>query len=448
MKNILNLALMVAGILFISACTSSERQKKMSLAGAMENSMKREVLDKWYPLSVDTEYGGFLSTFTFDFKPTGDQSKMIVTQSRHTWSNSKAAKLYPKETQYLSNAKHGFEFLRDVMWDKDFGGFYWIVDRQGKPKPTDTLKTAYGNAFGIFALAAYFDASGDTAALSLAKQAFWWLEENSHDPKHLGYFQHLMRDGTPVLRPSGTPSDSDLGYKDQNSSIHLLEAFTELYLVWPDSLLRKRLNEMLVLIRDTITTSRGSLTLFMFPDWRPVSFQDSSKQVVLDHAKLDHISFGHDVETAFLLLEASQTLGIKNDTTTEGVAKRMMDHALRNGWDDTVGGFYDEGYYFKGEPAITITRDSKNWWAQAECMNTLLLMAEKYPNDELHYYQKFEKQWDYCNTYLIDHEYGDWFAGGVDKQPEMKSALKGNIWKGNYHQLRSLIHCIERLRKL
>ena len=448
MKNILSQTLIVAIILFITACTPSEKQKVIALASAMENSMKSEVLDKWYPLNVDTVYGGFLSTFTFDFKPTGDQDKMIVTQSRHTWSNSKAAKLYPNESQYLNNAKHGFKFLRDVMWDKDFGGFYWLVDRQGKPKATDTLKTAYGNAFGIFALAAYYDASGDTAALGLAKNAFWWLEEKSHDPKHLGYFQHLMRDGTPVLRATGTPSKSDLGYKDQNSSIHLLEAFTELYLVWPDSLLRERLNEMLILIRDTITTPRGSLTLFLSPSWRPVSFQDSSKQVVLEHSNLDHISFGHDVETAFLLLEASQTLGIKNDTTTERVAKRMMDHALGNGWDDSIGGFYDEGYYFKGEPSLTITRDSKNWWAQAECMNTLLLMAEKYPNDELHYYLKFEKQWDYCNTYLIDHENGDWFAGGLDKQPEMKTALKGNIWKGNYHQFRSLMHCIERLRKL
>jgi cellobiose epimerase len=441
-----NCVLFSSVLLLVIACSSPESEKRLALAATMETHMRREVLDKWYPLNIDTVYGGYLSAFTYDFKPAENQDKMIVTQARHTWSNSKAAKFYPKEAQYVANAAHGFKFLRDVMWDKDFGGFYQMIDRQGNVKANDTIKTAYGNAFAIFGLAAYYDVSGDTAALGLAKRAFMWLENKSHDPKLKGYYQHLRRDGTPIQRPTGTPSISDLGYKDQNSSIHLLEAFTELYSVWPDALVKERLNEMLVLIRDTITTPRGSLTLFLLPDWTPISFRDSSRQVVLDHARLDHISFGHDIETAFLLLEASAALGLKNDTTTERIAKKMVDHCLRKGWDDSVGGFYDEGYYFKGDTSITIIRDTKNWWAQAEGMNTLLLMADKYPNDKLRYMEKFEKQWNYCNVYLIDHVNGDWYAGGLDKQPDMKTASKGNIWKGNYHQLRSLIHCIERLR--
>jgi len=212
-------------------------------------------------------------------------------------------------------------------------------------------------------------------------------------------------------------------------------------------LVKVRLNEMLVLIRDTIVTSKGSLTLFLLPDWTPVSFRDYSRQTILDNAKLDHVSFGHDVETAFLMIEASEVLGLENDTLTHRIAKKMIDHSIRNGWDDIIGGFYDEGYYFKGEPGITIIRDSKNWWAQAEGMNTLLLMAELYPTDDLNYMEKFEKQWNYSNTQLIDHINGDWFAGGLDKQPEMKTALKGHIWKGNYHQLRSLMHCVEKLKK-
>jgi mannobiose 2-epimerase len=428
------------------SCTSPEAEKKLALAAVMENSLKRETLDKWYPLAVDTAFGGFLSAFTYDFKPTDDQDKMIVTQARHTWTNAKASKVYPNEP-YLTYSKHGFNFLRDKMWDKANGGFYTLVDRQGNVKTTDSTKTAYGNAFGIFALAAYYEASGDTAALSLAKKTFMWLEKGSHDPVLLGYFQHLKFNGSPTGRPAGTSSHSDLGYKDQNSSIHLLEAFTELYSVWPDPLLKERLNEMLVLIRDTIVGSKGNLTLFLQPDWTPVSFRDSSKQTILDHASLDHVSFGHDVETAFLMLEASEALGLKEDTATVRMAKKMVDHALQNGWDNSVGGFYDEGYYFKGDPQITIIRDSKNWWAQAEGMNTLLMMADEYPKDEQQYYEKFEKLWNYCDTYLIDHENGDWYAGGLDKQPNMKTALKGNIWKANYHHYRSMAHCIERLRK-
>lgn len=427
------------------ACHSPEKNQKEILAGQMEKHLRSEVLDKWYPHAMDTMDGGFLSNFSYNFQPGEKQEKMIVTQSRHVWTNSKAALKYPEIGYFKTGAGHGFAFLRDKMWDRQNGGFYWLVDKQGN-QIGDPMKTAYGNAFGIFALAAYYDAWGDKSALDLAKEAFLWLDTHAHDSINGGYYQHLDPDGTPISRPEDTPSTSDLGYKDQNSSIHILEAFTELYHVWPDPLLRDQLEEMLLLIRDQIVTEKGYLTLFLYPDWRPVTFVDSTEEVILEHHYLDHVSFGHDVETGFLMIEASETLGWENDTVTHRIAKKMIDHALENGWDDSVGGFYDEGYYFKD--GFRITHDTKNWWAQAEGLNALLLMAKLYPEDPHDYYNKFEKLWQYTDTYLIDHENGDWYSGGLDKQPELKTAGKGNIWKGIYHHYRSLDHCIDRLREM
>jgi len=419
---------------------------RLRIATEMETSIRDHLLARWYPRSIDSLEGGFTSTYSFDFKPTGTQDKMIVTQARHTWTNAKAALLYPTVNHYKSGARHGFHFLRDFMWDKEYGGFYTLVDRQGKVK-NEEAKTAYGNAFGLYSMAAYYAASRDKAALDLAIKAFRWLENGSHDSLRKGYFQHLQRNGKPLKRDSSVVSTSDLGYKDQNSSIHLLEAFTELYSVWPDALLKKRLEEMLLLIRDTITTPKGYLTLFLQPDWKPVSFKESSKEQILKHHNLDHVSFGHDVETAFLMLEASHALGIHDDKKTLIVAKRMVDHALDNGWDEKTGGFYDEGYYFKETPGITITRDTKNWWAQAEGLNTLLLMADLFPKDNMQYFKKFTQLWDYCQKYLIDQNHGDWYESGLDKSPQARSALKGHIWKAAYHQYRSLSNCIQQLRK-
>nr|WP_290941344.1 AGE family epimerase/isomerase [Haliscomenobacter sp.] len=110
--------------------------------------------------------------------------------------------------------------------------FFWQVDRSGKPRG-DSSKTAYGNAFGLYAVSAYYQASKNPAALALAQKSFHWLEQHSHDPIHGGYYQHLSKTGAIQKRLRTTPSTSDLGYKDQNSSIHLLEAFTELYQIWP-----------------------------------------------------------------------------------------------------------------------------------------------------------------------------------------------------------------------
>ncbi len=422
-------------------------KERQQLAVAMEKSLTKDLLGIYYPRSMDTVYGGFLSTFTFDNKPAGNQEKMVVTQSRHTWTTSKAALRYPEKLYYRNEATAGFQFLANIMWDKQYGGFYTLVTRKGEiPAGNPANKEAYGNAFAIYALAAYYDLSKDEAALALAKKAFFWLEEHSHDKLHKGYFQHLKRDGEPIRRNPNTPVTAETGYKDQNSSIHLLEALTELYGVWKDPLVRERLQEMLFLIRDTIVTARGNLTLFFTWDWKPVSVQDSSRGYISQHHNLDYVSFGHDVETAYLMLESSRALGIQNDSVTLMTGKRLLDHALANGWDATVGGFYDEGYYFKGDPGITILKQSKNWWAQAEGLNSLLLFSDYFPNDPHRYFEKFKILWTYTQTYLIDHQWGDWYDEGLDKSPGRRTALKSQIWKAAYHNYRSLSNCVDRLK--
>ncbi|MBK9490811.1 MAG: AGE family epimerase/isomerase [Haliscomenobacter sp.] len=426
----------------VEATTSTER---IQLADTLEQLLKSNLVDTWYPAAIDTQYGGYLSTFNATFKPVGNQDKMIVSQARHLWNNAKASQHWPAEKKYRDFARHGFAFLQDKMWDKDHGGFFWQVDRSGKPRG-DSSKTAYGNAFGLYAVSAYYAASKDPAALAMAQKSFRWLEQYSHDPIHGGYYQHLSKTGAIQKRLSTTPSTSDLGYKDQNSSIHLLEAFTELYQIWPDPMVKTRLEEMIYLIRDKIVNEKGNLVLFFQPDWTPVSFRDSSRTSILRHHALDHVSWGHDIETAYLLMEASHVAGWHNDTITWRIAKKMTDQCLNLGWDDALGGFYDEGYFFKPN-GITVTQDTKNWWTQAEALNTLLIMADLYPRDPLDYYSKFKKQWAYIKQYLIDHQNGEWYDSGLDKDPRSAQRNKGHIWKAGYHQYRTLENCILRLRE-
>lgn len=426
---------------------STENNHKLLLA-EMNIAAKEQLMDRWYPLVLDFEDGGYYSQITRDFNLGEKHDKMIVTQARHIWTNAKAAEFYPDKKQYLDNARHGFEFLVNKMWDPVHGGFYNFVSKSGDPiVEKGQEKTAYGNAFAIYGLAEYYRASGDEAALQLAKKTFFWLEEMAHDPLHKGYFNIMSLDGTPFERTEIWPSTSDVGYKDQNSSIHLLEAFTTLYKVWPDVLLKERLEEMLILVRDTITTEKGYMNLFFYPDWSPVTFKNRSRDEIAKHYYLDHVSFGHDVETAFLMLEASHALGQKNDSLTLKKGKKMLDHSLKAGWDNDFGGFYDGGYYFKGEDKIEIVNSRKNWWAQAEGLNTLFIMSRLFPEDEMNYNKHFLKQWDYIKAYIMDQEFGGWYEWGLDKDPDTKNDLKGHIWKATYHDFRALQNVIMMLNE-
>jgi len=434
----------------VSSCEQNKTVPKRAseeLLPQIESSLDT-LVDVWYPRTVDSVNGGFWSDFDYKWDKKGKQDKMIVSQARHVWTASELALFYG-DKNYWDIAAHGYRFLRDKMWDSENGGFYTLLGIDGDSlKVLSTGKSAYGNSFAIYGLANYYQVSKDTSALNLAKKTFHWLEEHAHDSVYGGYFDVLEQDGSWMLGVTGNDKNYDnfirKDWKDQNSSIHLLESFTALYEVWPDPLLKKRLQELLQLVRDTITTEKGYLTLHLERDWTPVSLRDSSETYREEHFSLDHVSFGHDVETAFLMLEASHVLGRENDSVTAVKAKKMVDHALEWGWDEQNGGFYDGGYYWDTSGKRSIENRAKVWWAEAEALNSLLLMAQLHP-EEKRYYELFEKQWQYIDSYLIDHEYGGWYPEGLDTDPKAKKAAKAQIWKVNYHNIRSLINVIAML---
>ena len=397
----------------------------------------------FYPLCIDSVYGGYLSDVNYKWQLDGWQTKMIVTQARHVWSLSTGSVFYKKREPFLNYAHHGLEFLKNVMWDKEHGGFYDLVTRDGKPISFGygpAGKTAYGNGFAIYGLSAYYKAFGDTAALNLAIRTFEWLDEHSYDPKYGGYFQNLLTNGDPQKDwYEGVPP------KDQNSMIHLMEAFTELYGVWPNKILRQRLDMLFHEVRDTVVGNKGYMTLFFNRNWEPVTYRDSSEQSRRSHFELDHISFGHDVETAYLLLETSKALGLKDDTTTVRIAKELDDFALAYGWDNEKGGIYDGSYWFKDSTRPTVVLKTKEWWSQIEGLNSFLMISQLYPHDPNNYFQKFCEQWNFIENYVIDHKNGGWYWGGIDEAPNVKLGPKASIWKCNYHTTRGLENCVRRL---
>lgn len=434
-------------IMLIGSCQDQEseidgetatRQQRIT---AEIDSVLNDQYQLWYPRVLDKEYGGFLSRFTYDWQPEGSQDKFIVTQARHVWSTSKIAYRDKSRRDFEQYGYHGYRFLKEVMWDQKHGGFYDMVSREGEviTEEGDPIrKQLYGNAFAIYGLASYYQVSGDTEALNLAQEAFRWLEKGSYDRDHGGYFNSLTKEGQPYK------SDFD---KDYNSSIHMLEALAELHLVWPDSLVQDRLYEMFRIVGDSIVTDRGYMNLYFRENWSPVVYKDSSRALQEDNQSVDHITFGHDIETAFLLLEATRSLGFEADSTLSK-AKKMVDHTIDHAWDEEEGGIYDYGYYFRGDDSLTVTQTSKEWWAQVEALHSLLIMANYFPDDSRNYFDLFVRQWAYIKKYMLDHKHGGWYRRGIDEDPEERKSPKASIWKGNYHTFRGLLRSKELLENM
>jgi mannobiose 2-epimerase len=329
----------------------------------------------------------------------------------------------------------GIGFLRDKMWDAECGGFYWEIADNGTPPTSNSeMKHAYGISFGIYAAATVYELTKDEADLKLAKDAFHWLDRFGHDAQFGGYYEAFYRDGRPMLAPpqdrpnikTGKVSEQ-LGGKSMNTHIHLLEAFTVLYKVYPDPTLRSRLEELLLIIRDRITTHPAALRQFFDADWTPAATL---------------VSFGHDVETAFLMEEAIDVLGRPNDEKTLSVCKALVDHSLQFGWDEKYGGFYNEGATYAHPVDIR-----KVWWVQAEGLNTLHGMYRHYGESDSKYGEKFIAQWNFIKRSMIDAEHGGWFntvsESGVHPPGEHS---KANLWKTAYHETRALLNIAEGLK--
>lgn len=414
-------------------------QKSLSepdrVADEMEAVLRRDILGVWFPRSVDKANGGFLSNFTRDWQTAPGNGKFSVFQGRMVWVAAQIVMQRPDlNPQFRPIIDHGMKYLSEVLWDKQYGGFFWGLDDQGNVSPQYTDgKHLYGMSFGLYGATAAYQATNDRAALALAQKAFHWMDEHAHDAKNGGYFEWLTRDGRVVpAKPGNARIDSvpfagfPIGYKSMNTHIHLLESFTQLYEVWKDELLRRRVAELLAIVRDKICVEPGVMNLYFTPDWRAIP---------------DHDSYGHDVETAYLMLETQGILG-QQDPKTESMARRLVDHALAFGWDETHGGFYREGTS-TGPPEDL----RKEWWVQFEGLNALLLMHEKYGKQTAAYLDAFQQEWQFIKDKQIDHEFGGVYDT-VERDGTVKDYTKARIWKEAYHDTRALLNVTARLRRL
>lgn len=380
----------------------------------------RNIIQYWTAQTVDNTHGGFFGKIGNDNTVDEFADKGSVLNARILWSFSAAYNLDHRFD--LSLAERAYLYLSTHFIDADYGGVYWTVDFEGKPQ--DTKKQVYAIAFTIYALAEYFMASGNDVVKDHAISLCQDLLKYSYDPVNGGYLEAFNRDWTEIgdLRLSDKDANEK---KTMNTHLHVLEAFTNLYRVWPDEDLRLQIVDLIHNFSNYIVNGEsGRMTLFFDENWRP---------------KSNTISFGHDIEASWLLQEAAEVIHEPELLADVQALTLKMAESTLDGMDQ------DGGMWYEQEPSKNHTIKEKHWWVQAEAMvgfyNAWQLSQDiKFLNASL-------GTWEFVKSKILDTENGEWFWGITEAGEIMQDEDKVGLWKCPYHNSRACIELIRRISK-
>jgi mannobiose 2-epimerase len=385
----------------------------------VEQELIRNILPFHIEKVTDLDNGGFYGYVSNDLQVKKDAPKGLIQNARLLWTYSQAYRVL-KNPVYLNTADRAYHYLLNYFWDKDFGGLFWLLDYQGHP--LDTIKMTYGQAFGIYSLSEYYLAAGQAQSLDKAIEIYRLLEKYIYDSQDRGYFEGGRRDWSAVGAIQLSPVDLNAP-KSMNAHLHVLEAYTNLLRAWDDAGLRTKLKELIQVTLDHIIDPHtGHFRLFFDKKWQSRSTQ---------------ISYGHDIEGSWLLVEAAEVLGDDDLLTQAKVVALKMAQATYNEGLDAEGGVYNEA-----DPS-GITHPDKDWWPQAEAVVGFL--NAYHLSGQPHFLEASFKSWEFIKKYIIDHQHGEWFWGVNPAGLPLAHREKVGPWKSSYHNSRA---CIEVMRRV
>ncbi|HTL68775.1 MAG TPA: AGE family epimerase/isomerase [Lacunisphaera sp.] len=391
-----------------------------AVADRIEADLRGNILPFWIEHVADRPRGTFRGALTNDLVPDDDAERGALLTSRILWTFAAAFRAW-REPAHLAMADFAQADLMGRFHDGRYGGFFWSVSADGAVRRD--RKQVYGQAFAIYALAEYYAATGRRTPLDHAIATFRLLERHARDRRHGGYFEAFARDWSPIADVRLSDADQN-DPKSQNTMLHVMEAYTNLLRAWPDAELRAALAELVGVMLDRVVDPATShLRLFFAEDWTPHS---------------DRISYGHDIEASWLLMEATAVLGDPALVArARRLAVRIADVTLAEGVDA------DGGVFNLGSPAGLVDMN-KEWWPQAEAV-VGFLNAYDVSGDERHL-SAAVRTWEFIEHHLIDRARGEWFRGVTRDGRVLDSFAKVGFWKCPYHNGRMGLEAVRRLR--
>ena len=390
-----------------------------ALLQAVEADLRGNILPFWIKHVVDHAAGTFHGELSPDLVPAPGVERGALLTSRILWTYAAAYARYG-DRDYREMADLAYRDLLARHEDGSHGGFFWSIAPDGAVRRD--RKQVYGQAFAIYALSEYHAATGLYDPLERAVATFLLLEHHARDREHGGYLEAFARDWSPIADMRLSEVDQN-DPKSQNTLLHVMEAYTRLLQVWPDPALRRALRDLVGIMLTRVVDARtGHLGLFFTADWRPTS---------------DRISYGHDIEAAWLLNRAAAALGdAALAARVAGVARKIADVTLAEGTDA------DGGLFNLGGPSGLVD-GGKEWWPQAEAVVGWLDAWQG--SGDARYLAAAARTWEFITRCLVDRTRGEWHRSVTREGRVVPGAEKVGFWKCPYHNGRMGLEVVARL---
>lgn len=383
-----------------------------------EAALHDNILPFWTRLA-DEIRGGWYGTVKGDGILVPDAPKGAVLHARILWAFSAAYRVTGRK-EYFAQAARAKEYLLTRFYDSEYGGIYWSLAADGTP--LDTKKQFYALGFAVYGLSEYARATGDPEALEYAVRLYRDIETHSFDPAGDGYTEAAARDWSKLGDVRLSAKDAN-ERKTMNTHLHILEPYTNLYRVLRTGEVRARLVHLIELFLGRIwSPSTGHLGLFFDDHW---------------HSRDAGVSYGHDIEASWLLLEAAREAG------DPALTARVTDAAARIA-AAAGDGLQTDGSLIYERHADGTSDLERHWWVQAENVVGQLWLWRYHGDDAA--LARAAACWDYIRDRLIDHTGGEWWWGILSDGTPDRANDKAGFWKCPYHNTRMCLETMELLK--
>ena len=374
-----------------------------------------ELLDRvmpfWMEKSIDKEFGGYFTCLERDGE-VFDTDKFVWLQGREVWMLSTLYNKVEKRQEWLDAAIQGAEFLKKYGHDGNLN-WYFALDREGHPLVEPYNIFSY--TFAVIAFGQLSIATGNKEYAEIAKKTFDIVLSKVDNPK-------------------GRWSKASPGARS-------LKSFALPMILCNVALEIESLLEKDFLDKTIETCVHEVMDVFYRPELGLIVEHLGTNNELVDCMDGRLLNPGHAIEAMWFIMDLGKRLG--NQALIEKAVKIALAE-VEYGWDKQYGGIF----YFMdrlGHPLQQLEWDQKLWWVHIETLITMIKGYEFTGNTECLAW--FERIHDYVWSHFMDPEYPEWY-GYLNRQGEILLTLKGGKWKGCFHVPRGLMQVYQSLERI